>query len=567
MVYTFYICNNEASANRFSSGNTFDIKEENLKNDKEAFEYALDLIDMIDMYDEDVDAEDLLYDQDTGEGNPVIYLIKRDEEKIFDLDSDYFEKMRLSTEDDLNEDINFLDDNNENINKIEFIYDDTNNKLVDALKFFDTVKDNNFNIIQVRNSSDNSLDMEITKNSDNTYNVVYQGSYRRWNGPGYYTKPAKRKRSYKRLNALFDFITTWYNVNYDKIKREADPYYEDPNESSHEVLTYNGLQLTPSGKRAKIRSAISDLTNMSDAKSVLKDFGIDVIKKDDRNYELVKDNEKYTLYILDNPNEVRKDLLKGAFKLLKINESLNSINSDKNTISKSILDCSSDAELYGEIKQIKYLDKDLYKEALKIFKEDGSVAYRAKKISDLLHNISESKNPFPQDKIKELELERKRIEDILDRKSDQGVDFSSESDELDRIDSEINKIKNNINESLEDVEPNLYARITNAIKSELDAIDIYNDLIVYAEMEGRSDIAKLMYDIGNEEKAHMGELQKALSEIDPNYQAEMQDGQQEADEFLSKQMRESLDKLLEYYHYEPEDVDLEFEDKQELIQD
>ena len=87
-------------------------------------------------------------------------------------------------------------------------------------------------------------------------------------------------------------------------------------------------QFTPAGKRAKIRSAISDLTNMSDAKRVLKDFGIDVIKKDDRNYELVKDNEKYTLYILDNPNEVRKDLLKGAFKLLKINESLDSINEE-----------------------------------------------------------------------------------------------------------------------------------------------------------------------------------------------------------------------------------------------
>ena len=124
----------------------------------------------------------------------------------------------------------------DSINKIEFIYDDTNNKLVDALKFFDTVKDNDFNIIQVRNSSDNSLDMEITKNSDNTYDVVYQGFYRSWNGPGYHIRPAKRKRSYKRLNALFDFITTWYNVNYDKIKKEADPYYEDMNDSP---LLYN----------------------------------------------------------------------------------------------------------------------------------------------------------------------------------------------------------------------------------------------------------------------------------------------------------------------------------------
>lgn len=251
-------------------------------------------------------------------------------------------ELRWEERDSINESSNPLKENrilqskneSENINKIEFIYDDTNNKLVDALKFFDTVKDNNFDIIQVRNSSDNSLDMEITKNSDNTYGVVYQGFYRTWNGPGYHTRPAKRKRSYKRLSALFDFITTWYNVNYDKIKRKADPYYEDPNDSPYEILTYSGLQLTPTGKRAKIRSAISDLTNMSDAKRVLKDFGIDVIKKDDRNYELVKDNEKYTLYILDNPNEVRKDLLKGAFKLLKINESLDSINEEYHKVFK-----------------------------------------------------------------------------------------------------------------------------------------------------------------------------------------------------------------------------------------
>ena len=375
MVYTFYICNNEASANRFSSGNTFDIKEENLKNDKEAFEYALDLIDMLDMYEEDVDAEDLLYDQDTGEGNPVIYLIKRDEETIFDLDSDYFEKMRLSTEDDLNEDINFLDDNIEYKNHII----------------------GKFN----------------------------------------------------------------YDINY--------------GDASSKVQSY--LILSPYS-----------------------------IKGD-------KDNYNLPLYCEDEDGKV---------------------------IEFETTDQAKD-----------WLDKYYNKYKIQI------------KNGDEIHAVVSD----PQDKIKELELERKRIEDILDRKSDQGVDFSSESDELDRIDSEINKIKNNINESLEDVEPNLYARITNAIKSELDAIDIYNDLIVYAEMEGRSDIAKLMYDIANEEKAHMGELQKALSEIDPNYQAEMQDGQQEADEFLSKQMRESLDKLLEYYHYEPEDVDLEFEDKQELIKD
>ena len=375
MVYTFYICNNEASANRFSSGNTFDIKEENLKNDKEAFEYALDLIDMLDMYEEDVDAEDLLYDQDTGEGNPVIYLIKRDEETIFDLDSDYFEKMRLSTEDDLNEDINFLDDNIEYKNHII----------------------GKFN----------------------------------------------------------------YDINY--------------GDTSSKVQSY--LILSPYS-----------------------------IKGD-------KDNYNLPLYCEDEDGKV---------------------------IEFETIDQAKD-----------WLDKYYNKYKIQIKNEDEIHAV----VSD------------PQDKIKELELERKRIEDILDRKSDQGVDFSSESDELDRIDSEIDKIKNNINESLQDVEPNLYARITNAIKGELDAIDIYNDLIVYAEMEGRSDIAKLMYDIANEEKAHMGELQKALSEIDPNYQAEMQDGQQEADEFLSKQMRESLDKLLEYYHYEPEDVDLEFEDKQELIKD
>lgn len=65
-----------------------------------------------------------------------------------------------------------------------------------------------------------------------------------------------------------------------------------------------------------IESDFEDITNMSDAKIVLKRYGIELMKKDDRNYVLSKNGQNYTFYVLSNPNEVRKDLVKAVHKLV-----------------------------------------------------------------------------------------------------------------------------------------------------------------------------------------------------------------------------------------------------------
>lgn len=69
-----------------------------------------------------------------------------------------------------------------------------------------------------------------------------------------------------------------------------------------------------------VESDFEDITNMSDAKELLKRYGIDLIKKDNRNYVLRKGSKDYTFYVLDNPNEVRKDLIR-AVKKLTMNDS------------------------------------------------------------------------------------------------------------------------------------------------------------------------------------------------------------------------------------------------------
>jgi rubrerythrin len=81
---------------------------------------------------------------------------------------------------------------------------------------------------------------------------------------------------------------------------------------------FNNLrkQLEPSKIIESVEHDFSDITNMSDAREILKKYGIDLIKEDDRNYILKKGDKKYTMYILDNPNEVRKDLERAVNKLM-----------------------------------------------------------------------------------------------------------------------------------------------------------------------------------------------------------------------------------------------------------
>ena len=99
---------------------------------------------------------------------------------------------------------------------------------------------------------------------------------------------------------------------------------------------WKGESLEESADRDSIESDFEDITNMSDAKIILKKYGIDLIKKDNRNYVLRKDEKEYTFYVLDNPNEVRKDLVKAVYKLTSGNSAGkdNSITESKGVIRK-----------------------------------------------------------------------------------------------------------------------------------------------------------------------------------------------------------------------------------------
>ena len=105
--------------------------------------------------------------------------------------------------------------------------------------------------------------------------------------------------------------------------KKGDAYYKDKDFTSVE----DAKKFIDSATKVKesIEYDFEDITNMSDAKIILKKYGIDLIKKDSRNYVLRKDGKEYTFYVLDNPNEVRKDLVKAVNKLTEsINESIDS---------------------------------------------------------------------------------------------------------------------------------------------------------------------------------------------------------------------------------------------------
>lgn len=79
--------------------------------------------------------------------------------------------------------------------------------------------------------------------------------------------------------------------------------------------------LEESADRISIEHDFEDITNMSDARERLKKYNIDLVKKDNRNYVLRKDGKEYTFYVLSNPNEVRKDLVKAVYKLTESSKS------------------------------------------------------------------------------------------------------------------------------------------------------------------------------------------------------------------------------------------------------
>ena len=95
--------------------------------------------------------------------------------------------------------------------------------------------------------------------------------------------------------------------------------------------------------------------------------------------------------------------------------------------------------------------------------------------------------------------------------------------------------------------------ISSAIKSEWDAIDIYNSSIVTLESnseENADKIIKVLEDIRDEEYVHVGQLESCLSLLRSNPAEQIEDGSEEGfeqlelpedDEELELELEEDLD--------------------------
>lgn len=76
--------------------------------------------------------------------------------------------------------------------------------------------------------------------------------------------------------------------------------------------------------------------------------------------------------------------------------------------------------------------------------------------------------------------------------------------------------------------------LNDLMKSEYDAIDMYNSAIVNAQAENRQDIVDILSHIANDEQTHVGNLMRATSLVNPQTSS-IEDGVKEADEIISKE--------------------------------
>jgi rubrerythrin len=66
-----------------------------------------------------------------------------------------------------------------------------------------------------------------------------------------------------------------------------------------------------------------------------------------------------------------------------------------------------------------------------------------------------------------------------------------------------------------------------AMIAELDAVNIYEQ---FADITNNEKIKKVMLDVANEEKVHVGEFKKIMKEIDPEYEDLESEGEEEVEE-------------------------------------
>ena len=178
----------------------------------------------------------------------------------------------------------------------------------------------------------------------------------------------------EKLIAL-ESVNQEFDKTSDKFKNWSDIFKECLFEGSVQKIMnrdmfasgWKGESLEESTDRDSIESDFEDITNMSDARERLKKYNIDLIKKDNRNYVLRKDGKEYTFYVLDNPNEVRKDLVKAVHKLTESSNGRNikeNIGSDIAEYQKWV---DYDMKKYGRISSL--TNHKVRKAGLKIVKD------------------------------------------------------------------------------------------------------------------------------------------------------------------------------------------------------
>lgn len=76
-----------------------------------------------------------------------------------------------------------------------------------------------------------------------------------------------------------------------------------------------------------------------------------------------------------------------------------------------------------------------------------------------------------------------------------------------------------------------------SIAAELDAASLYKG---YAMKTKNESIKKIMLDIAKEEEVHAGEFTEVLNRINPDYQAKVEEGKEEAKDILTDNEKEKL---------------------------
>lgn len=188
--------------------------------------------------------------------------------------------------------------------------------------------------------------------------------------------------------------------------------------------------------KESIEYDFEDITNMSDAKIILKKYGIDLIKKDSRNYVLKKDGKEYTFYVLDNPNEVRKDLVKAVNKLTETNVNIDEAYRepvDDLAVSELVLYIKNDSQIYNRCTMavVKNLarkkskgvyDKDLAVKAFEYVAKEGANKY-TKEFGGTFNPAT--RNAVAKELLNEYE---DYIEELADKKKvKESIDYTDEN--------------------------------------------------------------------------------------------------------------------------------------------